>query len=540
MTRTHFVAILGLLAIGIAWNSANTAPRRAVGISTAAAAEPSPLEPRESARSSIEPSVKASSSFALAATAGTVDPQTIAALARLAPGQAVVFSMPDGAARHGEVRLVRHDGDGWTRIGGLLGKDASFSLSTRDGDAAGRILLPREGRAWHLRRTESGAVTFVERPLGDVLCLGLPRRENQVTAFVEENGTFTVPLFDSRPSATAVLYLDFDGATVQDPDWVGGNTIVAPHARMSAKQILNVCKRVAGDYASFNINISTDAARYASTAVGQRMRAIITRNDVAAPDAGGVAFVDSFAHDPADGFSSDIPCWVFEDFAVDACAEALSHELGHTLGLEHDGRDFPGGLHQEYYPGHGRGATGWAPIMGIAYYRRLSQWSKGEYQFADNQEDDIAIIAGAKNGFGFVADVAGGTPATAASLAVNGTLVDQTGVIRNAQDIDVFRFTTTGGKLSLRARPGGVDGNIDLRLELLDGGGTILQSNNPKGGLAAILQKRLTNGTYFIRVSGTGKGDPLRAGYTNYGSIGEYRITGKINGLPAVPFAELE
>lgn len=34
-------------------------------------------------------------------------------------------------------------------------------------------------------------------------------------------------------------------------------------------------------------------------------------------------------------------------------AEAASHEVGHRLGLHHDG---PG-----YYPGHGN----WAPIMGV-------------------------------------------------------------------------------------------------------------------------------------------------------------------------------
>jgi hypothetical protein len=27
------------------------------------------------------------------------------------------------------------------------------------------------------------------------------------------------PLLSSRPTATAVIYLDFDGETVTDPDW---------------------------------------------------------------------------------------------------------------------------------------------------------------------------------------------------------------------------------------------------------------------------------------------------------------------------------
>ncbi len=43
-------------------------------------------------------------------------------------------------------------------------------------------------------------------------------------------------------------------------------------------------------------------------------------------------------------------------------AEAISHEVGHTLGLSHDGRITPS---EGYYAGHGSGDTGWAPIMGV-------------------------------------------------------------------------------------------------------------------------------------------------------------------------------
>ena len=53
---------------------------------------------------------------------------------------------------------------------------------------------------------------------------------------------------------------------------------------------------------------------------------------------------------------------------------------GHTLGLNHDGRfipdpDNPDGplINDEYYGGHGGGATGWAPIMGSGYTKQLNQ-----------------------------------------------------------------------------------------------------------------------------------------------------------------------
>ena len=49
-------------------------------------------------------------------------------------------------------------------------------------------------------------------------------------------------------------------------------------------------------------------------------------------------------------------------------AEAGAHEAGHNVGLSHDGTATSG-----YYSGHGS----WAPIMGVGYYRAITQWSRG-------------------------------------------------------------------------------------------------------------------------------------------------------------------
>ncbi len=64
-------------------------------------------------------------------------------------------------------------------------------------------------------------------------------------------------------------------------------------------------------------------------------------------------------------------------------AEAATHEVGHNFGLRHDANpSLP------YDRGHGA----WAPIMGVGYDHPISQWSKGDYSGATNQEDDVAII----------------------------------------------------------------------------------------------------------------------------------------------------
>src|SRR5204863_6202612 len=141
---------------------------------------------------------------------------------------------------------------------------------------------------------------------------------------------------------------------------------------------------------------------------------------------GGVAYLNTF------GSSVDQGVFIFSNNLGNgekAVAEAISHEVGHSLGLSHDGTSSVG-----YYEGHGSGATGWAPIMGVGYYRELTQWSKGEYLNADNPEDDLGIIT-TQNGFGYRPDDHGDFSATATPATVPGaTGLGGGGVVGRAGD----------------------------------------------------------------------------------------------------------
>src|SRR5690606_36575395 len=108
----------------------------------------------------------------------------------------------------------------------------------------------------------------------------------------------------------------------------------------------------------------------------------------------GVAYFGSW------NWGNDAVCWSVYYVGKNA-AEVGSHEVGHTLGLSHDGRTTPV---EEYFGGHGSGDTGWAPIMGVGYYQPVAQWSKGEYASANQLQDDLNIITSNNNNVGYRAD----------------------------------------------------------------------------------------------------------------------------------------
>ena len=154
---------------------------------------------------------------------------------------------------------------------------------------------------------------------------------------------------------------------------------------------------------------------------------------------GGIAYVGVFGfsnlayYSPALVYYNNLGGASRSDYIV----EAASHEVGHNMGLSHDGRTDGTAYH---------GGTGnWGPIMGVGYGRDLSQWSKGEYPLANNLEDDLAIMQGK---FGLRPDEAGATVATAASMVATGSgSFEATGVAAfvvssgtYTPDVDVWSF----------------------------------------------------------------------------------------------------
>ncbi|MDN3919418.1 PKD domain-containing protein [Roseateles violae] len=353
-------------------------------------------------------------------------------------------------------------------------------------------------------------------------------------------------LLHSRAGAKRTIYLNFKGATLTGTAWNGsGGSIIAPpfdtdglpysFSQAELERIQYIWQRVAEDYAPFDVDVTTEAvpleliARAGSTdQVFGTTVVITTRAGVYSCSCGGIAYVGVF--DDSSEFYK--PALVFYDALGSGnekyVAEAISHEAGHNMGLSHDGTSTVG-----YYQGQGSGATGWAPIMGVGYYQPLTQWSKGEYAGANNVQDDYAVMQ--SNGLPLRADDHGNTPATATVLVATSSggisTATATGVIERPGDIDMFAFTAAAGAASFKLSPAARSANLDAVLSLRNAAGSVLATANPADALDASLSLTLpAAGTYYLAVQGTGKGDPLSTGYSNYGSLGQYTLSASYPG----------
>ena len=518
--------LLGLLAISLWWK--NRPPE-----------EVSPARERIAAQSPVA-AVPARTSGQVVAPGPPAGREARSArlstdiLDRAVDGERFRLELPDGREAVGEISLIRRDADGVSLVQGTLAAPRAgryfFQRSTFGGVAGelvGHILFEGTELGWKVEPLGAGgAPLLVETHEDRILCVNFAAPGTAAAEEAPQAHPTDIPIpsyqtvipLQSLPGATGVIYLDFDGE--KGPFFGWGNFDAAP-SPASNSQIFEVWKRVAEDFQGFNLNITTDRAVFDAAPEGSRQHVVISPTNTAAPTAGGVAYIGSY------NWPGDTVCWAFYSTGKTA-AEVISHEVGHTLNLSHDGRTSPS---EGYYAGDGNGATGWAPIMGVGYYENLTQWSKGEYRNANNTEDDLAVIV-SNNDVDYRDDDAGETFANARHLeiAVNDSVTGE-GIIERTGDVDAFRFTTTGGAVTLNLSPVASGPNLDILAELVEAStGTIVATSNPDLAISASLSGSVVAGEYLLKVRGTGRGDPLDDGFTGYGSMGTYLISGSVEG----------
>ncbi len=480
----------------------------------------------------------------------------------LVEGARITVPLPDGRAFSGTVVWSRRDtGYADTHIAGIYFDGGKGSLNVAHdavtGQRSGRLLVQGDRLAWTFRAAEAEPAWLVEHLREDLLCElpapvaslrqdPLPGDPNPPPPAVPA----TPPIYNSRPGAAGILYLDFDGQPPAFyPDWflqVGILPYAVPHSGLSTGAMDTVWRRVAEDFIPFNVNVTTDASLYAAAPVGRRMRVLIGATLPSGLPGGGVAQMRSFRAGVS--FSSDVPCWVRVDAYtngteltgdISSMAVAVSHEFGHTMGLWHDGND---GMQPtdtafgNYYNGHGTPPFDWSPIMGTSFRnatgsecRGVVQWSMNSYPGANNSQDDMAVLAGAENGVGYVADESTGVANAVTLTPVAPGDVGGTGVIHGANDQDWWRFTVpyTGfGTVEMApAEPGLSLPNLDCGFRILDHtGANFAGPFSRQDDLEVREQVYFTPGTYYVVAYGTGNRQ-ASDGYTNYGSAGRYVIT---------------
>ncbi|GAA0575411.1 hypothetical protein HPO96_16090 [Kribbella sandramycini] len=353
----------------------------------------------------------------------------------------------------------------------------------------------------------------------------------------------TGPAFElhSKPGASKVIYLDFDGHTITGTAWNTGGKPATVNVTAydtdgntnnwsTAEQdvVRDVWARIAEDYAPFDVDVTTQApAESAITRSGSSDQQYGTRVLIdpttwyqSGCGCGGVAYVGVYDNTSQHAYYQ--PALVFTrgvGTGAKNIAEAASHEAGHNLGLGHDGTSSVG-----YYQGHGA----WAPIMGVGYSKAISQWSKGEYSNANNREDDFTVIG--QNGLPLRADDHGNTTAAATNLT-RGTTVS--GVYASDSDVDVFGIDLPAGTFTFAANAAASGADLDIKLDLLNSSGAVVATADPASGqsnsatptgLSASISRQVTAGRYYLRVDNVGYANPLNTGYSTYGSRGAYTV----------------
>ncbi len=408
-----------------------------------------------------------------------------------------------------------------------------------------------------------GKLLYVDRELAD-----FPQPEPGAEEIGEEAPPFALEdTFElhSKPGASRVIFLDFDGHEISGTAWNDGayssaftagpfdaNAVPGTFSDAERETIQIVWQRVAEDFAPFNVDVTTEdpgsaaIKRTDANDLEFGTRLLVSNTDyVDTCGCGGIAYLSIF--DTPVNHDAYQPAFVFtrNNQTSKFIAEAASHEIGHNLGLQHDGRgkgDSSGVGNEGYYTGH----ANWGPLMGVGYYHPVSQWSKGEYKTANNKQDDFVVMQ--SNGAPLVADDYADKPAGAEFLGA-AFPVEAEGIISFAKDVDYFKFNAGVGPLTITVAPAPESPNLDIAAQLTTVKNKSIAKVNPvstqvspsvSAGMDAVITTTIaTQGTFVLKVEGTGNGNGS-TGYTDYGSVGTYTVTieasspsGLVNVAPA-------
>jgi hypothetical protein len=350
------------------------------------------------------------------------------------------------------------------------------------------------------------------------------------------NDTFKL---HSRPESSNKIYLDFLGGDLLNTRWnIDYRKVYISYNRFHLGmsnylfddydmiRIQQIWKGVSEDFAPFDVDITTEKIDFYNA------RCIITNstsNELFKDGSyGGVAYLNSW------NYPIYKTCWCFNPNSLNllAAIQTVSHEIGHTLGLKHQGTRT-----SEYYKGYG----GWGPIMGASFTQKLSQWSyvpNGEtYMGTSTQpsinQNDLAII---NKTLSYIDDdYPSSIEETINSIMITtNTLNTFYGTISENTDNDFFKFGSGIGNIVINCIISTTDSNLDLGLTLFDSSYnqiTIGAKNELNSTINYFGEK---TSVYYLKVNGIGNNY-----YTNYGSLGKYKLNFNLQAYVTLPKTEI-
>lgn len=352
--------------------------------------------------------------------------------------------------------------------------------------------------------------------------------------------SFSIPILNSHPSSSATIFFDFDGQHVQSSVWNGGNPIDCAASGLTDNQIIEIFNRVSEDFRPFDINITTDSTKFFAAPITNRIRMIVTTTSNWYPNVGGVSYIGTFT------WGDDTPGFIFSDklgpFNTKNVAEACTHESGHSLGLSHQSKySNTCALVATYNDGIGSGEIGWAPIMGVGYYKNMTTWNNGPTPSGCAiVQDNLSIITNG-NGFTYRADDHSDNPAiNPTSLTFTNQAFSASGIISTTTDKDAFKVVVPQhGLLHVAANPYSVAANdegadLDVQMKLINASFQVIRIYNPATTLNAVMDTILNAGTYYLVIDGSGN-----ANTSNYGSLGSYTVSGTFSPVSVTPIRSI-
>jgi hypothetical protein len=115
--------------------------------------------------------------------------------------------------------------------------------------------------------------------------------------------------------------------------------------------------------------------------------------------------------------------------------------------------------------------------MGVGFSKNLVQWSKGEYQDANQLQDDLQVIS---EYIPYRTDDVGDSITAATPLSLVNCAFSASGVIGKPGEKDVFSLATGTGSVTAQVTfANNPSTNLDALLELLNSSGIVLATANP-------------------------------------------------------------